>query len=120
MIGRGSSPSLFGTSSADEEVSCVAMVLVLFPVTDDEPALQPAVLAALARLGVSSVSLLRDDRTAGLVLEGWAFDPARAGEAARIAAGAREGVRTLEPLIQAAVSAVPAGKPNQPKGGQLT
>jgi hypothetical protein len=80
------------------------MVLVLFPVSDEEPALRPAALATLARLGVTSVSLLRDEKTAGLVLEGWALDPARAGEAARVVAGAREGIRTLQPLVQMAVS----------------
>ena len=80
------------------------MVLVLFPVSDEEPALQPAALATLARLGVTSVSLLHDEQTVGLVLEGWALDPARAGEAARAAAGARESFRTLQPLVQMAVS----------------
>jgi hypothetical protein len=89
------------------------MVLVLFPVAGEEPALQAAALAALARLGVTSVSLLRDEQTAGLVLEGWALDPSRAGEAARAAVGAAEGIRTLEPLMQMAVSAVPAKGPNQ-------
>jgi hypothetical protein len=84
------------------------MVLVLFPVSDEEPALQPAALATLARLGVTSVSLLRDEQTAGLVLEGWAFDPARAGEAARAVAGTRARFRTLQPLVQMAVS--PGGR----------
>jgi hypothetical protein len=83
------------------------MVVVLFPVSDEEPALQPAALEALARLGVTSISLLRDQRTAGLVLEGWAFDRARASDAVRAAVGARQGVRTLEPLMQMAVSAAP-------------
>ena len=96
------------------------MVLVLFPVSDEEPALQPAALAALARLGVTSVSLLRDEQTAGLVLEGWALDPARAGEAARAATGACEGMRTLQPLMQMAISATPAGKPNQITRGETT
>ena len=96
------------------------MVLVLFPVSDEEPALQPAALAALARLGVTSVSLLRDEQTAGLVLESWALDPARAGEAARAATGARDGIRTLQPLMQMAISATPAGKPNQITGGETT
>jgi hypothetical protein len=88
------------------------MVLVLFPVSDEEPALQPAALAALAGLGVTSVSLLRDEQTAGLVLEGWALDPARADEAARAAAGERDGVRTLQPLMQMAISAHPTEEPN--------
>jgi hypothetical protein len=35
-----------------------------------------------------------DEQTAGLVVEGWAFDPTRTGEAARLTAGAREGIRT--------------------------
>jgi hypothetical protein len=97
----------------------VAMVLVRFPVSDEEPALQPAALAMLARLGFTSVSLLRDEQTTGLVLEGWALDPARAGEAARAAAGAREGIRMLQPLMQMAISAGPAGKPNQTTGGEV-
>jgi hypothetical protein len=83
------------------------MVLVLFPVSEEEPALQPAALAALARLGVTSVSLLRDEQTAGLLLEGWALDSARAGDAARAVAGARVGFRLLQPLAQLAVA--PAG-----------
>jgi hypothetical protein len=87
----------------------VAMVVVLVPRSDEEPALQPAALGALARLGVTSISLLCDEQTAGLVLEGWAFDPAQAGEAARAAVGARDGIRMLEPLMQMAVSAMPAG-----------
>jgi hypothetical protein len=88
------------------------MVLVLFPVSDEEPTLQPAALALLARLGVTSVSLLRDQETAGLVLEGWALDPARADEAARAAAGTRDEVRTLQPLMQMALSANPTEEPN--------
>lgn len=80
------------------------MVLVLFPVSDEEPTLQPAAFATLARLGVTSVSLLRDEQTAGLVLEGWALDPAQTGEAARAVSGAREGFRMLQPLVQMAVS----------------
>lgn len=83
----------------------MGMVLVLFPITDEKPVLEAGSLTALAALGITSVSLLRDAQTAGLVLEGWAFDPARADEAVRAAAGARDGIRTLEPLVQMAVSA---------------
>jgi hypothetical protein len=82
----------------------VGMVVVLFPISDEEPALEAGALTALAALGVTSVSLLRDEQT-GLVLEGWAFDPTRADEAVRAAAGARSGIRKLEPLAQMAVSA---------------
>lgn len=78
--------------------------MVLFPISDEEPALQPAALERLARLGITNVALLRDGSTVGLVLEGWAFDPKRACEAARAVAGSSEGVRTLRPLMQMAVS----------------
>jgi hypothetical protein len=82
----------------------VAMAVVLFPVSNEVPALRPAALDALARLGVTSVSLVRDEKTAGLVLEGWAFDPARAREAASAVTGTCDEARTLEPLVQMAVS----------------
>ena len=53
----------------------MAMVVVLFAVSDGEPKVDPAGLEELAKLGVTSVALLRDSSTAGVVLEGWAFDP---------------------------------------------
>jgi hypothetical protein len=81
------------------------MVVILFPVSDEEPRLQPAALEKLARLGITSVALLRDTSVAGLVLEGWAFDSRDAPQAACAVAGACEDVRTLEPLAQLAVSA---------------
>ena len=82
----------------------VAMAVVLFPISNEGPALRPAALDELARLGVTSVALVRDDQTAGLVLEGWAFDPARADEAARAVAGTCDDLRTLHPLAEMAVS----------------
>lgn len=82
----------------------MAMVVVLFPLSDETPTLRPAALERLAGLGVTNVSLLRDGSTAGLVLEGWAFDSRHATEAACAIAGACEGVRTLEPIMQMAVS----------------
>lgn len=85
----------------------MAMVVVLFPVSDEQPALRPAALDELARLGVNNLAILRDGSTVGLVLEGWALDPERASDAARAVAGARDGVRTLRPLVQMAVSATP-------------
>ena len=82
----------------------MAMVVVLFEASEVDPALQPAALDELARLGVTSVSLVRDQSTAGLVLEGWAFDPRHAAEATCAVAHACNGVRTLHPLMQMAVS----------------
>jgi hypothetical protein len=84
------------------------MVVILYPVSDEEPRLQPAALEKLARLGVTSVALLRDTSVSGLVLEGWAFDPRDASAAVSAVAGAREDVQTLVPLAQMAVSAAPS------------
>jgi hypothetical protein len=82
----------------------VAMIVVLFPVLDDEPSLQPAALKKLGRLGVTSIALLRDDSLAGLVLEGWAFHALDASQAAHAVAGVRNGVRMLQPLAHTTVS----------------
>lgn len=77
-------------------------------VVDGKPgagALDAAAAAELAELGVTSISVVRDDAGVGLVLEGWAFDPFVSGErAAAIVAGAGAGVRVLQPLLQTAVS----------------
>ena len=86
----------------------MAMVVVLSPVSDEEPRLDSAAFEELARLGVTSIALLRDRSLAGLVLEGWAFDARDAQRAVRAVAGTREGVRTLQPLVQMAVSSAAA------------
>ena len=75
MIGRRAPDLASSPLTRTREERKVAMVVVLFPVSDDEPSLQPAALDELARLGVTSIALLRDSSLAGLVLEGWAFDP---------------------------------------------
>jgi hypothetical protein len=93
----------------------VAMVVVLFPGSDDEPTLQPAALEELSRLGVTSVAVLRDQSGAGLVLEGWAFAPGDAPRAASIVAGVGADVRTLEPLVQIAVSPTATRSPARPQ-----
>jgi hypothetical protein len=80
------------------------MAVVLFPASNEVPTLQPATLAVLAGLGLTSVSLVRDDEMAGIVLEGWAFDPGRAHEAASAVTGGCAGARTLQMLAQMAVS----------------
>lgn len=82
----------------------MALVVVLFPVADAEPRLESAALEELANLGVTSLALLRDSCVAGVVLEGWAFDLRDAQRAVRAVAGASEGVRTLQPVVQMGVS----------------
>jgi len=90
----------------------VPMVAVLFPISDSEPRLEASALEELASLGITSVALLRDSSIAGLVLEGWAFNPDRSARAAHeLVARTTEGARTLRPITQMAVSAAP------PRGG---
>ena len=82
----------------------MAMMVVLVA-ADAEPSLQPAAVSELAHLGVTSVAVLRNERTMGFVVEGWAFDPCRSAEAI-VAAVASPGARarTLHPLVEMAVS----------------
>ena len=70
-------------------------------------------LARLAELGVTSLAVLREADAVAVVLEGWAFDPARsATSAARAFAGAGAAVRTFHPLMEMAVTTAPS------KGGR--
>ncbi len=81
------------------------MLMMLFEESRGEPVFGKHALGELARLGITTVSVLRDDRMVGVVLDGWAFDPTRSAEAARTAvAGTETGVRVLHPLLQTAVS----------------
>lgn len=83
----------------------MAIVVVLLPGGDREVSLVPDTLARLPRLGITHVALVRDAEMVGVVLEGWAFDTAAAEEAVAAVAGLNDGVRTLYPLAQMAVSA---------------
>ncbi len=82
----------------------MGLLVVLVP-ADHELTLGPPAVEALARLGVTSVALARDDLTAAVILEGWAFDPGRP-HAALSALGTTSGeARTLQPIVQMAVTA---------------
>lgn len=59
----------------------MGLLVVLLP-SGVEPSLTPEVIDKLAELGVTSLAVTRDDGEHALVLEGWAFDPDRAGAAA--------------------------------------
>jgi hypothetical protein len=59
----------------------------------------------LARLGVTNVTIARDPRTVAIVLDGWAFDPARAGDALIVVAGNASAGRVLQPVADMAVTA---------------
>ena len=58
-------------------------------------ALGPSAMDALARLGVTNVSVLRDDDGVAVVMEGWAFEPRGAQHALAVVAPAS----TLPPRI---------------------
>jgi hypothetical protein len=82
----------------------VATAVVLLPASRDESSVPTAAATALAQLGVTGISVVRDDRTLGLVVAGWAFDPRRSAGAVVEALGrTRFGARTLYPLLEMAV-----------------
>ena len=84
----------------------MALLVVLVPSAAGEVSLGSHTAEALARLGVTHVSLARDQHTIAVVLEGWTFDPSQP-KAALSALGANEKARTLQPIAQMAVSAAP-------------
>ncbi len=84
------------------------MMVVLLPTSDTEPSIHPAAMTGLARLGVTSIVLVADERTVGIVLEGWAFHPRASTDAAVAAlAGSGSTARTLHPVAEMAVSNIP-------------
>ena len=80
----------------------MATMVVLLGEADGEFCLRQEQVSELARLGVTNLALVRDDRYVGVVLEGWLFDPGDSAEAAALAVGA--GSRTLHPVLHMAVS----------------
>lgn len=83
----------------------MGLLVVLVPADLKGLTLGTSALDAFARLGVTSVSLARDENTAAVILEGWGFDAGRA-DAVLAALGATPGeARTLQPVAQLAVMA---------------
>jgi hypothetical protein len=73
-----------------------------------EPVVGPDAAERLADLGISRVSLLQDSSGNGVVLEGWAFDPARIDEAVRVMFPDRSaGIRVFREVESVAVSMAP-------------
>lgn len=69
--------------------------------------LGPEAASRLAILGVTFATLLSDDEGTAVVLDGVAFDPSTSGRAALEAIGARDPIRTLEPVAQLAIPSDP-------------
>jgi hypothetical protein len=82
----------------------VATMVVLLDHASGEFCLRQQFVEKLAGLGVTSVAVVRDERTVGIILEGWLFDPARSAGAAAAAVGAPSGAPVLPPILQVAVS----------------
>lgn len=59
----------------------MATVLLVADRHAGEPVVGPDVAERLANLGISRITLLRDPSSTAVILEGWAFDPARTHEA---------------------------------------
>ena len=59
----------------------MATVLLVADRHAGEPLVGPDVAERLANLGISRITLLRDLSSTAVILEGWAFDPARTDEA---------------------------------------
>lgn len=80
------------------------MTVLLLEGTNGEFSFCPELVSELARLGVTNVSLVRDEQTVGIVLEGWLFDPERSADAAAEAVSATPAARTLRPVMNVAVA----------------
>jgi len=81
----------------------MAKALMLWPVGAGVR-IGSAEAAQLAALGITNVTLLRDAETVAIVLDGWAFNPARSAGAAAAALGDVSKCRVLQPALDVAVS----------------
>lgn len=73
-----------------------------------QPVVGPVAVGRLAALGITRISLLGDQISFGVVLEGWAFDPARIDEAVRAVFPDRsDAVRVFREIEHVAVSLAP-------------
>lgn len=88
-------------------------VLVLLVANEDPSAeMRPAVVEQLAKLGVTDLSVLRDEQTTAISLAGWAFDPSRSAEAAARAVTTEGGtVQVLRPVLESAIHRLPHSRP---------
>ncbi|MDP9244960.1 MAG: hypothetical protein M3O77_07735 [Chloroflexota bacterium] len=59
------------------------MIMLVADIQAGEPVLGPDAAERLGSLGITRIALLRDLSSTAVVLEGWAFDPARTDEATR-------------------------------------
>jgi len=84
-----------------------------------EPIVGPEVAARLADLGISRISVLADRSGLGVVLEGWAFDPAHIADAVRaifpISSVRVRVLHEVERVAVAGASSAARGAPTPPR-----
>ena len=81
----------------------MAKVLILWP-ADAAVRIGSAEASRLASLGVSTIALLRDADSVGIVLDGWAFDPVQSARAAAATLGSESECRVLLPALEVDVA----------------
>ena len=86
----------------------MAVVMLVVGCDSAEPVLGPEAAERLARVGVTRIALLGDSSGVGVVLEGWAFDPADIDEAVgAMFPNGNSGVRVLREVERVAVDPAP-------------
>ncbi|MBF8290824.1 MAG: hypothetical protein HW391_1792 [Chloroflexi bacterium] len=87
----------------------MAIAMLVAGLDAAEPTVGPEAAERLSQLGISRISLLADSSGIGVVLEGWAFDPAHIDEAVRaMFPDGSAGVRILREVELVAVAAAPS------------
>ena len=82
----------------------MAMIVVLLEQQADTFSVRQETVSQLARLGVTNLALVRDEHTAGVVLEGWLFEPLASARAVTNVIGTEHATRLLHPVMQLAIS----------------
>ena len=89
----------------------MAMAMLIGGRDIGQPVVGPVAVGRLAALGITRISLLGDQSGFGVVLEGWAFDPARIDEAVRaVFPGGSASVRILHEVELVALAPAPSGR----------
>jgi len=82
----------------------VGVLVLLLANSDPAAEVGPGVAQKLGALGITNLSVLRDEQTTAVALEGWAFDTNRSADAAaRAVAADPASIRVLRPVIESAV-----------------
>jgi hypothetical protein len=87
----------------------VTMVMLVGGAEANQPVVGPRAAQQLASLGITRVALLQDASAVGVILEGWAFDPACIDDVVRVVfPDSRAAIRVFREVQHVAVSSVAA------------